>query len=64
MKSFLEKKNKAPKDNEILNKLGKITGIWHKYVKFDDEILIDFDTEFPFRLEYESNPLPSDANWR
>ena len=44
--------------------MGKIHGIWNTCLKFNDEILLDIDKEFPVKLEYEANPLPSDANWR
>ena len=36
MKTFIEKKKKPPTDNEIINRMGKISGVWHKYVKFND----------------------------
>jgi hypothetical protein len=60
----LLKKRRAPLDKEITAKLGRISGIWNKYTKYDEETLLDIDREFPARLEHETNPLPSDANWR
>ena len=47
-----------------MKKHEKVSGVWHKYVKIGDEEIINFDNAFPLKLEYESNPLPSDANWR
>ena len=36
IKKFLkDKKKKGPSDLDILKKLGIISGVWHKYVKFD-----------------------------
>lgn len=65
--SFFEqfpKKKRAPKESEIVEKLGKVHGIWNLFIKYEDEILIDFDREFPTTMEYDTNPLPSDSNWR
>lgn len=37
LKTFLEKKKlKAPSENDIVKRLGKVSGIWHKYLKFED----------------------------
>ena len=27
-------------------------------------MILDIDKHFPAKLEYEADPLPSDANWR
>ena len=55
IKSFLKEKTqkkKSPSDTDVVKKFGKISGVWHKYIKFDDDLLIDFDNEFPLKLEY------------
>lgn len=61
---FDPRKKKGPSENEIIKKLGKLHGIWHKKILFGDEVLLDYDATLPIKMEYESAPLPSDANWR
>ncbi len=43
---------------------GKISGIWNKFICYNDGEIWNFDRQFPVVLEYEANPLPSDSNWR
>jgi hypothetical protein len=44
--------------------LGSFSGIWNKYIKFNNEEVLNFDTNVPLKLEYEYKPLASDSNWR
>ena len=44
--------------------MGKFNGVWHQITFFESEELLDIGKQLPFKLEYEKNPLPSDANWR
>ena len=48
---FLVKK-KTPSDADFIKKIGKISGIWHKTIEFEGEVLINFDNFFPFQMEY------------
>lgn len=43
MKKFPYGKKKPPSQKEITKKLGKIHGIWNKYFKFNDDIILDID---------------------
>ena len=36
IKAFLDKKKKSPGDSDIVDRMGKVTGIWHKYVKYNE----------------------------
>ena len=58
------KKKGGPSQKEIIEKIGKIHGIWNKKSMFENDCILDIDNEKPAKLEYEANPLPSDANWR
>ena len=64
MAKFLKGKRKEPDEKERLKDLGKISGIWNKYILFNGTEVFSFDRDFPVVMEYENNPLPSDANWR
>ena len=48
----------------IVRELGKIEGVWHKFVKIDEEIYWKFEEYQAFEIEGEEYPLPSDSKWR
>ena len=64
LKRFLKKKKGCPEEKETIEKFGRVHGIWHKKIMFNNETLLDIDKEFPVKLEYEGRALPSDSNWR
>lgn len=64
MTKFLGGKRKEPEEKDRLKEYGKITGIWNRYICYNGNEIFSFDRQYPLVLEYEANPLPSDANWR
>jgi hypothetical protein len=40
MESFIKKK-RSPHDNQITEKIAKVSGIWNKYVKYENEVILD-----------------------
>jgi hypothetical protein len=49
---------------DTLEYVSKFDGVWHNHIKFDDKVYWDSEKDFPYILEYEANPLPSDAKFR
>ena len=64
MVKFKAGKRKEPEEKDRVNSLGKISGIWNKYISFNGKEIFTFDRDFSVTLEYEASPLPSDCNWR
>ena len=44
--------------------ISKLDGIWHEKLNFDGINYWDSSKDFPYILEYENNPLPSDSRFR
>ncbi|KRX03923.1 hypothetical protein PPERSA_12128 [Pseudocohnilembus persalinus] len=49
---------------DIEEYVSKIEGIWHSKLIFDGEVYWDTNRDFPYPIEFEENPLPSDSNYR
>ena len=49
---------------DVVKEICKISGIWHKYFEFDGVKYWEFGKTDAYELEYERNPLPSDAIYR
>lgn len=49
IKQFLKKKG-CPNGKEIVQKIGKIHGIWNQKSMFEDECILDIDKEAPAKL--------------
>jgi hypothetical protein len=64
MTKFIGGKRKEPEEKDRVKDFGKINGVWNKSIFFNGQEIFCFDRQFPVILEYEKNPLPSDANWR
>ena len=47
-----------------VRELGKIEGVWHKFVKIDEEICWNFEDYQALEIEGEEFPLPSDSMFR
>ena len=64
MAKFLAGKRKQPDQKDRVKDYGKFSGIWNQYVSFNGAEVWSWDRQYPVILDYEANPLPSDANWR
>ena len=64
MAKFVNGKRKEPDEKDRLKAYGKISGVWNKYFKYNNEEIFNYDRQFPLILEHEPHPIPSDANWR
>jgi hypothetical protein len=61
---FPKSKKREPTDKEKVKELGRFEGVWNKYVKFNDKEILNFDQTAPLCIEYVTQPLASDSNWR
>lgn len=52
------------KKTEIVEEIGKISGIWHEFLMIDDKKYWDIKEHVAYELEYEVDPLPSDSVYR
>ncbi|KAL4482280.1 hypothetical protein ABPG72_018061 [Tetrahymena utriculariae] len=50
--------------DDVVEQVSTITGIWNKEIFIDDVKWFDIENPFPFKLEHELNPIPSDCNYR
>ncbi len=51
-------------NKDVVELVSRCTGIWNSFIEFDDIKYWDDKKDFPYRCEYEVNPLPSDCRYR
>ncbi|EGR34457.1 PH domain protein [Ichthyophthirius multifiliis] len=65
-KSLSKKQQEVSLDmnKDIVELISRASGIWNSHIDFDDVRYWDDSQDFPYRCEYEVNPLPSDSRFR